>query len=112
MSTSAALRHIHPQPDVMITPIRGRQAKRILEIVSRYPHVSGAEAAEIVNFLKRARYIEINQLTSDESVRQQLDIFMKGHRHQLSLEPATIVTAFALIPLFVAICWLLWRSIS
>lgn len=112
MSTSAALRHAHPQPDVMITPIRGRQAERILEIVSRYPHVSGAEAAEVVNFLRRARYIEINQLTSDESVRRQLDRFMKGHRHELRLAPATLVMAFALVPIFVAICWLLWQPIG
>lgn len=91
---------------------RGAQADRIADILSRYPQISGIEAAEVVKFLKRARYVDTNQLTSDPSVQRQLDIFIKGHRHEFRLNPTSVVTAIALVPMCVAVVWLLWRSIG
>lgn len=85
-------------------------SRRIVELVARYPQISGREATEIVAFLKSARYMDIQRLTSDEAVRRQLDIFMRGHRHSLKASATEIVSAVALVVAFLSICWLIWQA--
>ncbi len=85
---------------------------RIVNLVAKYPNVSAAEAAEILKHIRTARYVEIERLASDETVRAQLQHFFANHRDQLRFGPIEIVTAIALVVAFLAICWLLWNSIG
>ena len=82
--------------------------ERIVQMIARYPHISGAEAAEIMRYLRNARYLEIARLTSDESVRRQLDHFIHNHKHEIQGSAFDWIAAIALAIGFVASLWLLW----
>lgn len=86
--------------------------QRIVELLARYPNLSCAEAGEILSYLKRARYLEIERLRSHHSVKRQLDSFMKGHRHALRLTASEVVAGIALVIAFLATCWLLWQALA
>jgi hypothetical protein len=81
---------------------------RIVQLIAQYPHISGAEAAEIMRYLRSARYAEIARLTSDESVRNQLDHFIRTHKHEIQGSAIDWIAAIALAIGFIASLWLLW----
>ena len=82
--------------------------ERIVQLIAQYPHISGAEAAEILRYLRNARYVEIARLTSDESVRSQLDRFIRNHKHEIQGSAFDWIAATALAVGFIASLWLLW----
>lgn len=81
-------------------------------MLARYPNVSCAEAAEIAAFLRTARYLDVERMRSDSTVRRQLDLFVRHHRHALKASAVEIVSAIALVVGFLSICWLLWHSLG
>lgn len=85
---------------------------RIIDLLARYPHVSGAEAAEIADYLKKARYVEVERIRTDDSLRDQLDLFISKHRHALRPSAVDIVSMVAITIAFLAICWLLAQSVG
>ena len=102
----------HVEHEVMKRGAVNPPADRPLSLLSRYPSVSGAEAAEILRYLRRIRYVEMERLASDEAVRRQLDRFLRTHKEDLRYSPAEIVTVIALVVAFLAICWVLWHPIG
>lgn len=82
--------------------------ERIVRLIAEYPHISGAEGAEIMRYLRNARYIEIARLTSDESVRRQLDHFIHNHKHEMQGSAFDWIAAIALAIGLVTSLWLLW----
>jgi hypothetical protein len=81
---------------------------RIVSLVSRYPEISGAEASEIIRFIRTARYSEIASLTADESVRKQLDHFIRTHNHEFRWSAGEWIAPIALLIGIVGSAWLLW----
>jgi hypothetical protein len=81
--------------------------ERMAQLIARYPDISGAEAAEIMRYLRSARYVEIARLTSDETVRSQLDLFIRNHKHEIQGSAFDWIAAIALAIAFIATLWLL-----
>lgn len=84
---------------------------RILELLASYPHVSTSEAREILQYLKRAKYVEIESLRSDASVRHQLDTFIRANSHELAFSATELVIVLCLVVAFLSTCWLLWQAV-
>ena len=83
--------------------------QHIADMLARYPELTAAEVAEIVDFLRNGRQLEIGLLTCNQSIRPQLDAFMAEHRSKLSLglfETAGLVGGLMAL---LAGCWLLWE---
>lgn len=89
------------------TAAEAHPRERIVRLIAKYPHISGAEAAEIMRHLRNARYVEIARLTSDESVRSQLDHFIRNHKHEIQGSAFDWIAAIALAIGFIATLWLL-----
>jgi len=83
--------------------------QHIADMLARYPNLSTAEVAEIVDFLRHGRQLEIGLLTCNQAIRPQLDAFMAEHRRKLSLD--AIETAGLVVGLMALLagCWLLWE---
>lgn len=81
------------------------------DLLSRYPHVSDAEAKRILAFLRTGRHLDVGMLTADEQLKPRLDSFMHDHRKHLRVgigEGAAVVAAIAG---FLVICWLIWEAL-
>ena len=87
---------------------RCNDRQRIDRLLARYPDVSESEGAEILRFVRAARYVEIARLTSDESLSPQLDHFIRNHRHQLHWSSSDWLMPIVLLIALFAACWLLW----
>jgi hypothetical protein len=94
-----------------IQPAYDPATEHIVQVLGRYPYISPGEATDIVKFLKTARYREVVQLTSDRSVRRQLDDFVRGRRRELN-DLANPIAAIGLALLFLAGCWALWQPLA
>jgi hypothetical protein len=95
--------------NVAVAESRLASADRVRSLIARYPDISKAQAAEVLKFVKHARYVEMQLLAADESVRRQLDIFLKAHKRQLRYSAADIISFLALAIAFLTFCWLLWQ---
>ena len=82
--------------------------ERVAHLTARYPNVSASEAAEILQFVRTARYAELGMLASDEGLRPQLDQFIKNHKHELRWSMTDWAVLIVLLIAFLAVCWLLW----
>lgn len=82
--------------------------ERILGLVERYPGISGEEASEIIRFIRTARYSQIASLTADESVRKQLDHFIRTHNHEFRQSAGEWIAPIALLIGILGSAWLLW----
>ena len=82
------------------------------DLISRYPHVSDAEAKLILTFLRKGRHIDVGILTADDELRPQLDSFMADHANHFRVgffEGSAVVAAIAA---FLAVCWLIWEALK
>ena len=82
------------------------------DLLARYPHVSDAEAKQILAFLRHGRHLDVGMLTADESLKPQLDRFTADHAKHLRvgfIEGAGVVAG---IVGFLALCWLVWEAIG
>ena len=86
--------------------------QQIADLLSRYPGVSADEAESIRDFLRTGRHLDIGMLTADESLKPQLDAFMKDHRQHFSVGLyETVALAAATIGLL-ALFWLVWEAVG
>lgn len=86
--------------------------ERVARLTARYPNVSSSEAAEILRFVRTARYAEIGLLASDESLRRQLDHFIRNYKHELRWSMTDWAVAIGLLIAFLAASWLLWSPLA
>jgi hypothetical protein len=86
--------------------------ERVRQLTARYPNVSASEAAEILQFVRTARYAEIGLLASDESLRRQLDHFIRSHKRELRWSMTDWAVLIGLLIAILAVCWLLWSPLS
>ena len=82
--------------------------EHILQLIRRYPHISGVEASEILRHIRTARYAEIARLTSDEAVRSKLDHLIANHKHEFEWSAVDWIAPIALAVGLLAIVWMLW----
>ena len=83
--------------------------QQIADMLARYPDLSPTEVAEIVDFLRNGRQLEIGLLTCNQSIRPQLDAFMVEHRRKLSLGAVETAGLVGGLMALLAGCWLLWE---
>lgn len=95
-------------PKAATNDLQASPRERVVRFIARYPDISGAEASEIIRFIRTARYSEIALLTADETVRRQLDHFIRTHSHELHWSPINWIAPVALIAGVVASAWLVW----
>lgn len=98
--------------NVAAAQARLASADRVRSLFARYPDISASQTGEILNHLRHARYVEMQLLASDESLRRQLEIFLKAHKRQLRYSAGDVITIAALVLAFFAFCWLLWQAIA
>ena len=84
--------------------------ERVARLLSRYPEVTDDDVAEIVEFLRTGRHLDIGLLTADDALRPKLDAFMAAHKTQLRPKLGEVAVIAALIASFLFACWLLWSS--
>jgi hypothetical protein len=110
MSISEVIPHLprHNRRDTLSAE-QPMDSDRVARLVGHYPNVSAPEAAEILRFMRTARYVEIVRLTSDDRLRRQLDRFIADHRHRLRWSTADWVVLAALVPTILAVLLLVWN---
>ncbi len=83
--------------------------QRAIELLGRYPGISKANVQELLRFLKRGRHLDIGAVTSDETLRPNLDAFMADHKSHFQVRfwegAAFIGGTIALLTL----AWLVWE---
>jgi hypothetical protein len=82
------------------------------ELLARYPEISKAEVAQIIDFLRTGRHLEVGLLTSNDKLRPKLDAFIADHKGKLQLGFGEAAAAVAGIAGFIALCWLVWEAIG
>ena len=82
---------------------------RVANLLKRYPHVSGNDRKEILQFMKEARHLEVGLLTANDDLRPQLDAFMEDHKRHFGLDAFDVLRAVALVGAIVMVCWLVWE---
>lgn len=93
-------------PSPRKTLIRESALEHTVTLLSKYPNISDQDTAEVIRFIRSARYVEMGLLSSETAVRRQLDRFMRDHRAKLRTSPVRL--AFAI--LMVIIAFLIWSS--
>ena len=83
--------------------------ERIANLLKGYPHVSDKDRKEILQFMKEARHLEVGLLTANDSVRPQLDEFMKDHKRHFKVNITDLLRAGAVLGLVLMVCWLVWE---
>jgi hypothetical protein len=82
------------------------------DLLSRYPHVSDAEAKAILTFLRKGRHLDVGILTADETLKPQIESFMARHEKHFRVGFAEATAVIAGIIGFLALCWLIWESVK
>ena len=108
---TATLKDRQPQANCAVGAPFSPAMERIVQLLRRYPYISGSEAAEIVGFLRTGRYRDVLQLAAEKSVRRQLADFVKGRRRELN-DLANPLTAIGLTIIFLAGLWAVWQPIG
>lgn len=70
-------------------------AARAELLLSRYPNLSEAELAELINLMHRLPVLDLGLMTADDRLSDQLDAFHRDHGDKLG--PSLISMAFFLI---------------
>jgi hypothetical protein len=83
---------------------------QVADLLSRYPHVSEAEAQEIAGFLRTGRGVDVGMVTGDEALKPKLDRFMADHERHFRVGLFEAVTVFAAAVAALALCWLVWTA--
>jgi hypothetical protein len=85
---------------------------RVASLLSRYPKVTDDEAKEIVDFLRTGRHLDVGLLTSDETLKPNLDAFMEDHKSHFRVKWGEGVLVVASIAALIAIFWLVWEAFA
>ena len=108
---TATLKDRQPQANCVAGATFSPAMERIVQLLRRYPYISGSEAGEIVSFLRTGRYRDVRLLAAEKSVRRQLDDFVRGRRRELN-DLANPLTAIGLTIIFLAGLWAVWQPIG
>ena len=109
--STAIIENEHLESNGVTGSIYDPAAERIVQLLRRYPYISGVEASEIIAFLRTGRYRDVRQLAADKSIHRQLDDFVHGRRRELN-DMANPITAIGLILLFLAGLWAVWQPLG
>ena len=82
------------------------------DLLLRYPRVSDAEARLILGFLRHGRHLDVGMLTADETLKPQLDSFMRDHGKHLRVSFGEGSAVVAAIAGFLILCWLVWEVVK
>jgi hypothetical protein len=85
---------------------------RVANLVRRYPRVTRDEAKEIVRFMRKGRHLDVGLLTADDTIRPQLDAFMKDHRSRFALKWSEATVLFSGIAALFGMLWLVRELFS
>jgi hypothetical protein len=83
------------------------QRSRVEDLLSKYPYVDAAEAAEILHFMKKGPPLEVGLMTTVDSLKQPLDAFRRDHARHFELGLKDYLLAAAVVIALIAICVLL-----
>jgi hypothetical protein len=86
--------------------------ERVAALLARYPKISKNENREILEFMKEGRHLEIGLLTSDETLRPNLDAFMEDHKKHFRVSFGETAAVVAMIAAFLLAAWLFWELIG
>ena len=82
--------------------------QRVAQLLSHYPELTDEDVAEIVEFLRTGRHLDIGLLTADDELRPKLDAFMHEHKQQLQPKVGEIAAVVTLITAFLIVCGFVW----
>jgi hypothetical protein len=91
-------------------PLDRARRERVEELLARYPGLTDPEIHEILLFLRKGQVLEIGFLTSNESIRPQLDRFRADHARDLSLGRRELAVAAIVLLILLAAVALLWNA--
>lgn len=81
-------------------------AARAEILLNRYPNLSEAELAELINLMHRLPVLDLGLMTADDRLSDRLDAFHRDHGDKLG--PSLVsMTAFLVVPtaLFLGTVW-------
>ena len=87
-----------------------KKIDRLADLFRRYPHVGEAERAELLDFLKNGRQLDIGLASAREGVAARMVQFRKDHRRDFRLKPHQMLGFAALI--LTPLALLAWACIS
>lgn len=82
------------------------------DLLDRYPDISKKEVAEILDFLRTGRHLDVGLLTSDDRLRHKLDAFMTLHGKELRVGFTEAAAVVGGIVAFLTLCWLAWEAVG
>lgn len=109
---------VHKSPEFIVTAftthieeVRALRSSRdrIAALLSRYPDVSDRDRAEILEFMKEGRHLDIGMLTANDNLRPQLDAFMDDHKRHFRVGAAEVIRLLAVLAAAALVCLLLWE---
>ena len=102
----------YPQHVGKTLPRKRTSSERVAQLVSRYPGVSDQEANEILTFLRTGRHLDVGLLTADESIRPNLDAFMRDHKAAFRIKWWEGAAVTGGIGCALVLFWLIWEAIK
>ncbi len=86
--------------------------ERVAKLLGRYPQVSKNENRAILEFMKNGRHLDIGLLTSDQSLKPNLDAFMEDHQKHFRVSFGEATAVVVMIAAFLLAAWLFWELIG
>ncbi|HXS49328.1 MAG TPA: hypothetical protein VN713_04295 [Sphingomicrobium sp.] len=87
-------------------------SERVADLVSRYPGVTDDEAKEILTFIRTGRQLEVGLLTTDDTIRPNLDAFMQDHKEHFRVKWWETTALVGGIAAALAAFWLIWEAFA
>ena len=91
-------------------PVDRPRIDRIEALLARYPGLTDPEIHEVLLFLRKGQVLEIGLLTSNETVKPQLDRFRADHARDLSIGKRELAVAGIVLLILLAAVALLWNA--
>ena len=86
--------------------------EHVAGLLARYPHVSGEDRRDILDFLRTGRHLDVGLLTSSERLRPQLDAFMSDHQQHFRVKLGEGAAVIGGIVGLLLMFWLVWEAFS
>lgn len=76
-------------------------------LLTRYPNLSEAELATLINLFPHIRILDLALMTCDDHLAGKLDTFRRDHRRKLKPPISSVVVLLA-VPTILVLAGLLW----
>jgi hypothetical protein len=76
-------------------------------LLMRYPNLSEAELARLINLFPHIRILDLGLMTCDDRLAGKLDTFRRDHRRKLKA-PISSLFVFLAVPIIIIVAGLLW----